>query len=979
MSVIPNVSDTISEIEKRLSSLDGLRHKKSTEKIEHHLSLIKNECSDLAKLNLSDPDTGEWVSKLYDLFYVVDDLCADVAGLKKVSLFSACSYKTLLQLKQIEKRLQEMSFTMKNVKMLSIPTTEGAETDPVKEAVMEIVNEKEEGVVRAVVTFGLTEGIERDDQVRSWFGGAVIRIRWRNLVYVDYYVRQISEKTKEKGFLVILYNFRDENRNVWFEFAMKLKEAAATTSCGVLLVTTQELAAARLVGSSFQPTNFRFDWLSPSKSPKGSEFEQFARTIEPLFDMFDNFTQQKGILATLFRRRRPTTKDEVDQLKDELVQDMLLDFHITYNLDTWSQKQCFGYSIFIFFSQRSMKRAKIVSLWMAEGFLKDSEPEEVSGHEIIKKFLDKKIFSEASSREEIEMNSELLDAAPPIVLGIQNVYMKDIGILKRDVRRVSLCSELDVSTTTLRSLSKTNKSVGTFLIDKQRVPNPSQVVLSWLACDAVLSSFKRLRVLALKDLGMKALPASIEDLKSLRYLDLGGNSFEKLPTSVGELQHLQTLLLCHCLHLMELPDNVNHFVSLRHLDLDDCPSLKQMPSALRKLTWFSTLPHFVTSRRNGVGDLLHLNELRGHLKISHLELVKFKESPPSPSHSYLIDKKHLQGLTLRWNDDDEEENSEITLSLLEPPQVLKDLSLFGYRGTHWPGWFSSLNNLVEISLYSSPNCQSLPIDDSVLAKLETIILVNMASLQFITQNHDQKGMQLKRVKIWDCPNLTSWWKPGTQNTSTPTVFSKKTLSELEVVACPKLVGMPLFPFIQGKLVLDRSNMEPLLKTLRYKTDDSHSLSQLESLTIRGCQALNTITGWKHFTSLETLCISNCMGLDIIKSEEWEGLEQVTKMVIENIPDLESLPEGMKYLEDLETLEIKRCPLLKKVPDKVVTEYFIDIVLEDCPALDTLPKSWTKPPKPKLTIRNCPLLKSWIESESKPSKPQEKKASSIIYN
>lgn len=142
-------------------------------------------------------------------------------------------------------------------------------------------------------------------------------------------------------------------------------------------------------------------------------------------------------------------------------------------------------------------------------------------------------------------------------------------------------------------------------------------MLSWAACDEILSVFTRLHVLILKNLGMKVLPGSIGDLKSLRYLDLSRNNFNKLPICIGELLHLQTLQLSHCLKLKELPDDVNYFASLRHLEVDECTNLMHMPSALRKLTWLRSLPHFVTSKRNSLGELIDLNEVRGELEISH--------------------------------------------------------------------------------------------------------------------------------------------------------------------------------------------------------------------------------------------------------------------------------------------------------------------------------------------------------------------------
>lgn len=357
-----------------------------------------------------------------------------------------------------------------------------------------------------------------------------------------------------------------------------------------------------------------------------------------------------------------------------------------------------------------------------------------------------------------------------------------------------------------------------------------------------------------------------------------------------------------------------------------------------------------------------------------------------PESAFLKEKQHLEGLTLRWNHDDDDDQDEIMLKQLEPHQSLKRLSIIGYQGNPFPGWLSSLNNLVEISLYKCSKCQSLSTLNHVLVNLEKLTLMSLDSLEFIKDNGSE-DLRLKQVQISDCPKLTSWWKnPETHNT---TVFTA--ISELVVEYCPKLVSLPLFPMLDYRLVLESFNMKLLLNTLRHNStgpDPSLSklnhltminvdekqyqreekmlknLTSLSSLDIKNCKALKFIKGWKHLNSLEILHITNCTDIDL-PNDEWEGLKNLSNLIIEDMSDLKSLPKGIKHLTNLDNLEIRSCPNLEVVPKEVGEGLndFTFIVIDDCPKIASLPESLINN-FIGLKIGNCPLLEPWNKSRPK---------------
>jgi hypothetical protein len=78
-----------------------------------------------------------------------------------------------------------------------------------------------------------------------------------------------------------------------------------------------------------------------------------------------------------------------------------------------------------------------------------------------------------------------------------------------------------------------------------------------------------------------------------------------------------------CYLLEELPKNIDELINLKHLEIDGCLAIIHMPRKLYKMeSSLQTLSLFVVSEGYNVGDLTglaRLNNLRGHLEISHLE------------------------------------------------------------------------------------------------------------------------------------------------------------------------------------------------------------------------------------------------------------------------------------------------------------------------------------------------------------------------
>ncbi|RYR61312.1 hypothetical protein Ahy_A04g018469 isoform B [Arachis hypogaea] len=783
----------------------------------------------------------------------------------------------------------------------------------------------------------------------------------------------LQESIDGNKFLLVLDGLHNENRDEWFKLKEKLKEAASSSSAAVL-VTTQNYLLRNAIDGDYYTTP------KLSEEDSWTLFKQVVRE-DPSESNIKNAQKKMlskcggvplGILtmARLWKSRGDITEDsETGDLEELFMQEMQL---IYYNeLPSWHLKQCFAYLSFIFPCEYpSVEENELTRLWMAEGFLgavhvdsnssssscsPQPQPEDLA-HNCIQELGRRSILSVYTDKRdnmtECYLDNELISGLSRFVAGKDRFCMDDGNAdVKETIPRVALTSKnFYVSNGTLSSLIENNKSLRTLLWDGQLSKFPNGVNLRFSACDAIFCAFKSLRVLKLRDLGIKILPVSIGELKSIRYLDLSRNNMKTLPSSIGKLKLLQTLKLSHCLQLRELPNEVKYLVSLRHLEIDECLHLSHLPATLKKLTKLETLSNFVVSTLNnhkrilGFKELVNLNNLSGQLEISHLERLKFVDGHHDAA-AYLKEKQQLKRLILNWNhDNDHEDNKrddERSLEQLEPHPNLQQLHIVGYSGVKYSSWLSSLNNLVDLSLNNCSKCESLPLEQ--FPKLKYLHLRRLDSLKYVIDQDDRcswlEPEHLQSLSITDCPNLMSWWKGNTHNKAL--LFG--TIKEMEIKYCPKLNSLPLFPNLEESLELEGSSVKPLLDTINYsgmasnsssdwplsrvkylriKNVEQHSLLPEDWLRnfvslkyIRISERMSLIKGFKHLHSLSIMTIENCTLVDLSR-DEWEGLQSLELLLLYQLAKLESLPKGIKHLTSLTYLDIETCPELKTLTEEI---------------------------------------------------------------
>jgi len=707
---------------------------------------------------------------------------------------------------------------------------------------------------------------------------------------------------------------------------------------------------------------------------------------------------------------------------DEWIREALEKLKLIYydDLPTY-QKLCFAYCS-LFPEDYLIDAERLIQVWTAEGFL--INPEQQFGQACFEYFVPL-VFHQAEEESDHQryygvvrnnmnnylyrMNRLMHKLARQEIAGDENITVDVMGERVRDgTLRVSFNFALDLSCEIPDSVFQTAKKLRTILlpynINNPRLPH--EVKMTTSTCDKIFDTFKySLRVLDLHDLGIKTVPSSIEDVKYLRYLDLSHNNMEKLPSCITNLIHLQTLKLSRCHVLKELPKDMDDLSCLNHLDLDGCLDLTQMPSGISKLTSLQTLSLFVASKKQvtgGLRSLTDLNNLRGHLEITHLEQIKFSPSKEAAKDDFLKNKQHLEFLTLRWDHDEEEEESNVekdkkSLECLQPHPNLQVLLVVGYNGHTLSNWLASLQFLVKFTLNDCPKCEFLPPMDK-LPHLKVLQLRRLDSLKFIAKNNQADTPiffpSLKELTISDCLKLKGWWENDIGENDRP---SFSCISKLNIQYCPQLDCMPLYPGLDDELVLVESNVRSMRDTMHYadSTETSSSQSQpfsklksmvieridqsppeswlknfisLKELHIRDCFNLTSLPqGFKSLSSLTSLSIERCeqLVLDIDKSAgtkwdgltEWDGLKNLRSLTLRSIPKLKSLPWGVENVNTLKDLRIYDCHGLTSLPESIGNLTSLErLALSECRNLDSLPKGMEMLRSLNtLIIMDCPLL------------------------
>ncbi|QHO26195.1 Putative disease resistance RPP13-like protein [Arachis hypogaea] len=520
----------------------------------------------------------------------------------------------------------------------------------------------------------------------------------------------------------------------------------------------------------------------------------------------------------------------------------------------------------------------------------------------------------------------------------------------------------------------------------------------------LLAQLKRLRVLSFTSFKIDRLPDSIGELIHLRYLNLSNTPVVTLPKSLNNLYNLQTLKLRNCEKLKKLPSKMQNLVNLRYLDVSGT-YLEEMPKKMSKLKDLQFLSDYIAGKHeeNGIGELGELAHLHGSFRLKKLENVK---NSGEASNARMDEKIHLNALYLWWSSFEEREvcdsqSEKDVLDKLRPHKDLKDLSIWGYRGTMFPDWVgqSSYHNMTWLELRGCRNCWVLP-SLGQLPSLERLVIREFEKVKKIggsfykgNGTHQHQETPFRSLKSLEFHDMGWWeeWESYECDVDDDAPFPK--LETLEIWFCPKLRG-DLPTFLPSLKSLEIASCEEIgcylprapsiLKLEIYGKQEARMrelpLSMLERLVINGeqqveyvfeamthtqptslssleiseCSSAISFPGDSLPPSLQQLRINNCKNVEFpMQHQQHESLtsltiknscDSLTSFALPPFPNLKDLT--ITRHENLTSLELSQSQSLRQ------------LWIAECPKLEKIirvPASLTL-----LRIRECPLLGEGIE-------------------
>ncbi|CAN6721441.1 unnamed protein product [Malus baccata var. baccata] len=426
--------------------------------------------------------------------------------------------------------------------------------------------------------------------------------------------------------------------------------------------------------------------------------------------------------------------------------------------------------------------------------------------------------------------------------------------------------------------------------------------------EKMFSRFVYLRLLDLSGCDVSSFPDALGGLICLRYLDLSYTPIENLPLRVCGFVSLQTLNLIGCYNLHFLP-SLERMTCLRHLNLTGCEQLFQMPAGIESLHQLQTLPLYVAGRDNRLSELKQLN-LYDKLNLTHLEKVRHAAEAKTAG---LMMKKNLDSLGLYWG-------------LYQPRSEDVDISL---------GIVPKRGKVFSIPEQLAPS----------------------AAQQY---KHAEEILDRFRFAAWALPEYVV----AVEIANCQNCGHLPALGNLLLLKTLSLHGMHGVRRIGTEFYGDGADIRfPSLEKL--SLGDFPTWKSGQKLTVKRCPKLAHIPSPQ---SLQHLKLQDCNPM--LTSVANLGLLSV--LVLENIPGLLTLPEGLTASACLSSLKILSCPKLRSLPLQIrnltalkslTIRSLESLEISNCHSIISMPDGWIGGLSSlrTLSIENCSNLTSLSSS------------------
>ncbi|RYR23879.1 putative disease resistance protein At3g14460 [Arachis ipaensis] len=786
----------------------------------------------------------------------------------------------------------------------------------------------------------------------------------------------LKEELSNKKFLIVLDDVWSDDGDKWSNFMTPFQQNGNKGS--IVLLTTREENVASAVQNCrpyfLKKLSEDYCWsvfaenASFPESNGRAALEEIGRKI---VKKCDGLPLAAETLGRLLR-----TKHDVEEWNKILMSDiwefsvekskiipalLISYFHLSPYL-----KRCFVYCA-LFPKDYKFEKDELILLWMAEDLLpppKRGESLEEVGCEC---------FDELTSRLFFTKSKDFGDYF------VMHDLLHDLAIF--------LAVDLSHCSSKLyNSISKVESLRTLLLYGGFSSPNCN---IEAATCE-ILSKCKYLRVLSLTKLD--EVLNLIGELIHLRYLDLSWTYTKTLPESLCNLCNLQTLKLNHCSKLTTLPSGLHNLVNLRHLDIRKI-SLEEMPRKMSKLNQLHILSYFVVGKHkdNGIQELGGLENLHGSVEIKKLEnIVDVNEA----KRAKIMDMKHIDELCLQWSSGDDlvssTQQERDMLDNLQPQNGLKELRIWGYKGTIFPDWLGncSYEYMTRISLKSCKNCCMLP-SLGQLPSLKSLRIEGFHQLRSIGEefyknegdHHSSHIAPFPSLKTLIFYNMACWevWHVAESET-----FPQ--LRKLQIRRCPMLKE-EMRNQVFFRIVSSLSDVSKVRKLLiddhfieRHTEDmflDGDTLRIGGSESVRE-SALKAMISMNHLRCLQEIHISGCRKLefpqlqqhkyDLVELQIQHSCDSLTSLSLDVFPNLKNLKiEGCRNLESvsmseaphaaLQRLSITLCQKLVSFAGGLAAPNLTHLNVSRCSKLEALPRDMKSllPSLQSLEINGCPNL------------------------
>ncbi|XP_071719164.1 putative disease resistance RPP13-like protein 1 [Rutidosis leptorrhynchoides] len=496
----------------------------------------------------------------------------------------------------------------------------------------------------------------------------------------------LKEYLSNKRFLLVLDDVWNEDHQKWKDLEKPLKGAPGSK----IVVTTRKMKVASTMDNvkchnlEILSDEDSLSWLAKSA------INEHNFDNHPLLSLAQDIIMKcKGLplaLIAIGRVLKGKGNDEWDKLlkseiwsSDDGEGDILPVLKLSYYDLPLHLKKLFVYCC-LFPKDYLFNKNELELLWMAEGFMSESKGTktmESLGHQYFEDLLSRSFFQHSTENKSEYIMHDLMHDLAISVAG-EFFFMLDGKIFEngRDeafdkIRHFSFLNQPDEEFINFKELHKSRR-LRTFL--PVSVNLWSRFKTSDHVLVKLLPRLQLLRVLSLTRCSIQKVPQSIGGLKHLRYLNFSRTDIKKVPEQVGELYNLQTLLVCDCSVLFDLPVSFAKLINLRHLDMSRTPMLTKTPLGIGGLTSLQTLTKVFIQGANSVkvSDLEGLVNLDGHLSIRGLEKVTDVQHAMDAN---LEGKKGLVSLDMEWGDKfDDSRNLQTEYEVIErlrPPKYLE--------------------------------------------------------------------------------------------------------------------------------------------------------------------------------------------------------------------------------------------------------------------------------------------------------------------